>query len=297
MATPHFFDLDFPLEFYDKNTLQLHSELLDFLQFAKIFCEEFTCQKEQTVNSKISRKSPAAAELALNYLALSQAAKQPQVVVVNNIPAASRRQAATEEEENHKKENETQAWTAMVLGSLGLGLYSLWKVADTSGQVEYLSNLFELVKVVKVKISSLGYWIRDRKALQMVVPEAINKDRLQLQSICDNLEKLNNTQEKLMTRNSYGILTLSAGVIFASRFHYATTHLLHLGLAGMSVGACSWIYSKATYSSNFHKRSLQMIASRAKSDIEGMEKRNEAREHDLMRLQAPKSYPTANING
>jgi hypothetical protein len=295
MFSSNFYDLDFPNEIYDKNSLKFHSQIQDFFEFSKIFCQEFAAIPHKQEKGRRTDTNLVAADLALNYLALSQAAKQPQVVVINNT--GQREHITTVKESRLEKEEKerytNQAWMVLLLGSIGVGL---WKLADSTGQVEYLHNLFELLDMVKSKVQCLDYWISERKKLNMLVPESINKDLIQLEKVCDNLEKLNNKQEKTLTRNSYGILTLSAGLVLASRFQGAN-QLLNIGFAGLGIGVCSWIYSKAFYSSKFHQQSLEMIALRILGDIAEMKGRNEKRENDLLRLQAPKMPKvSSNIN-
>ncbi|KAJ3344502.1 hypothetical protein HDU91_000214, partial [Kappamyces sp. JEL0680] len=265
MATTLFQDLFFPLEFYQKDSGEFHGEIREMLDFSLAVLEEFSKEPKatSTVDTRTSVLVDAVSRIAAAWL---KGRRDERVVVV----VSEKPETAKDAKQDKPQENSDNKLLngAVIVGSLGVGLFSTWAFSREHGKIQFLDQFEDLVERVQSRIASVQRWIRERRELELHVPEQVQRDVQALTAITSNLDRLNSKQEKIWKRSSYGVLVVSSALLFSGRFVQSSLSLVsQLGWIGLGLGSMSYLATMGAYSSHYYQQSLALLAKKTSRDI------------------------------
>eukprot|EP00842_Homolaphlyctis_polyrhiza_P007035 jgi/Hompol1/920/HPOL_001054-RA len=191
------------------------------------------------------------------------------------------------EEAKKKKQKEKEnssavavlAGVAAVVGLSALAFYSFFKASEHQGRQEFMTSLHNCIQRCEHRLDATRFWIREREILQLAVPDVVRQDVDRLDKLIDALHRLDTRETARQYIPAYLGVGVSTSLLIAGLFGGAAPQhafaLSRIGYAGLLISGSYYAMVWGRHGSELHQTAFVMIATDAKSILDGFSNREE----------------------
>ncbi|KAJ3014816.1 hypothetical protein HKX48_004920 [Thoreauomyces humboldtii] len=167
--------------------------------------------------------------------------------------------------------------SAIATVGAGVAIFATYRLAQTSGQVTFQSQFDAILRAAEEQLSSVRYWMQERRACELPVPLIVLRDHATLVDLCEIMGRLASKDEKRTRRNLYAGTLASVAAIVASVLigggsgRPINTVIATAGGLGLAGALAGLVYSSGFHASSGYTLSLRMFAEKARDICRNLE--------------------------